>query len=154
MICAVFQFEALGWQPSAREVRPEAQRADFVVGPGVFRGQSGGEALGVGGVGDGWVPAAPVAARDGVETFVDDGVVAVAAADDIPLHRDLLCFVESVDPVERSVDHVGKPVEGVAPRSDTAGQRGRREGRRSGGTCERRVKHRGRPGQVMPNQCR
>jgi hypothetical protein len=37
-------------------------------------------------------PAAPVAARDGVESFVDDGVVAVAATDDISLHRDLLVF--------------------------------------------------------------
>ena len=49
-------------------------------------GELCGETFGLGSVGARGVPGAALPTGDGVETFVDDGVVAVSLADDVAVH--------------------------------------------------------------------
>jgi hypothetical protein len=91
--------ELLARQPLGHQVRTERQGADLIVPAVTLGGQPSREPLGLVSVGAGGVPAALCPTGDGVEAFVDDGVVAVALASDVALHGVLLSQVlEPCDP--------------------------------------------------------
>lgn len=71
------QFELLGGKPAAGEVGAEGERADLVVAAVALGRESGGEGFGFGPVGADGMPALLLFAVDGVDSFVDDRVVAV-----------------------------------------------------------------------------
>lgn len=85
------QLEALGGEPLVCEVGPEGERADLVVAAVALGGEARNERCGFGAVGAGGMPAAVLLAGDGVEPFVDDGVVAVSLAGDVSLRGGSSC---------------------------------------------------------------
>ena len=85
------QFEALGGKPLVGEVGPEGEGADLIVAAVAFGGEARHERFGFAAVGAGGMPAASLLASDGVESFVDDGVVAVSLAGNMSLHNGSSC---------------------------------------------------------------
>jgi hypothetical protein len=89
------QFDALGGQPVAGEIGTQGERPDFVVAAVTLSGEPRDERFGFGAVCAGRVPGAAFLAGDGIESFVDDRVVAVPLAGDVSLHGKSSCSAGS-----------------------------------------------------------
>ena len=114
------------------EVGAEGERAHLVIAAVSFGGELGDECFGFGAVGAGGVPAAAFLAGDGVESFVDDRLVAVPFAGDVSLHDVVLRVLPDPDGPEpgRTIVRTARPrcravLQGARMRRSTARMLGR-----------------------------
>ena len=99
------QGQLLAGQPPAGQVGAEGERSNLVIASVALIGEAFGEAFGLGPIDAGRVPGPALPAGDGVETLVDDGVVAAPLGRDVTLHGSApLDHQDRCDPVERSVE--------------------------------------------------
>jgi len=82
--------EPLGRQSPLGEIKTEGEAVAALAAPkAVLKGETGGELLGLGAVGAGWMPAPPLPTADRIKPLVDHRVLPVALARHIPLHPNL-----------------------------------------------------------------